>query len=59
MPQVTAAFADSWRQTDERTYEDVLRAFGRADMALNRGNDSPIPTKWYQKLRTAAYQLLQ
>ncbi len=59
MPQVTAAFADSWRQTNERTYEDLLLAFGRADMALNRGNDSPIPTKWYQKLRTAAYKLVQ
>src|SRR6266540_1813817 len=58
MPQVAAAFADSWRQTNERTYEDLLRAFGRADKALNRGNDSPIPTKWYQKLRTAAYKLV-
>ncbi len=58
MPQVTAAFADAWRQTNERTYEDLLRAFGRADMALNGGNDSPIPTKWYQKLRAAAYKLV-
>lgn len=54
MPQVIAAFAEAWRQTAESTYQDVLQAFAHADAALNRGEDSPIPTKWYQKLRSAA-----
>ena len=51
MPQVIAAFTESWRQTTESTYRDVLQAFAHADTALNRGEDSPIPTKWYEKLR--------
>ncbi len=54
MPQVIAAFAEARRQTAESTYGEVLRAFAHADMALNRGQDSPIPTKWYEKLRAAA-----
>ncbi|HEX8136631.1 MAG TPA: hypothetical protein VF544_03485 [Pyrinomonadaceae bacterium] len=53
MPQVLAAFADSWRQTSQATYADLLHAFARADMALNRV-DSPIPTRWYAQLRSAA-----
>lgn len=54
MPQVIAAFADAWRQTNQSDYNDVLNAFGRADAALNQGADSPISTKWYEKLRAAA-----
>jgi len=54
MPQVVAAFADEWRQTSQSNYHDVLKAFARADAALNRGADSPISTKWYEKLRAAA-----
>lgn len=54
MPQVSAAFADAWRQTSQSNYHDVLNAFARADAALNRGADSPISTKWYEKLRAAA-----
>jgi len=54
MPQVIAAFADAWRQTHQATYLDLLQAFARADAALNRGAESPISTKWYEKLRAAA-----
>jgi prephenate dehydrogenase len=54
MPQVIAAFAEARRQTDESTYEAVLQAFAHADAALNRGEDSPIPTKWYERLRASA-----
>ncbi|HSE30264.1 MAG TPA: hypothetical protein VLA93_01680 [Pyrinomonadaceae bacterium] len=54
MPQVIAAFADAWRQTNQSDYNDVLNAFARADAALNQGADSPISTKWYEKLRAAA-----
>jgi len=54
MPQVTAAFEDAWRQTNQSNYNDVLNAFARADTALNRGADSPISTKWYEQLRAAA-----
>ena len=57
MPQVIAAFAEAWRQTTESTYEAVLQAFAHADTALNRGEDSPIPTKWYEKLRTSALKI--
>jgi prephenate dehydrogenase len=53
MPQVSAAFADAWQQTDKSNYKDVLNAFACADAALNRGADSPISTKWYEKLRAA------
>lgn len=54
MPQVIAAFAEGRRQTAGSTYKDVLQAFAHADWALNRGEDSPIPTKWYEKLRASA-----
>jgi len=57
MPQVIAAFADAWRQTNQSNYNDVLNAFARADAALNQGADSPISTKWYEKLRAAAREL--
>ena len=52
-----AAFADAWRQTHQATYLDLLQAFARADAALNRGAESPISTKWYEKLRAAALSL--
>ena len=58
MPQVLAAFEDAWRQTSQTIYQDVLRAFGYADTALNGGDDSPISTKWYEQLRSAARQLM-
>jgi len=58
MPQVIAAFQDSWRGTTQSTYADVLHAFARANAALNRGDNPPISTKWYEKLRAAAYQVL-
>jgi len=57
MPQVIAAFADAWQQTNQSNYHDVLNAFARADAALNRGADSPISTKWYEKLRASARAL--
>jgi prephenate dehydrogenase len=57
MPQVIAAFTDAWRRTHQATYRDLLRAFARADAALNRGAESPISTKWYEKLRAAALSL--
>ena len=53
MPQVIAAFNHSWEQTSRRTLTDILRAFRTADDALNRGADSPISTKWYERLRSA------
>ena len=54
MPQVIAAFMDAWRQTNQSNYSDLLTAFARADAALNRGANSPISTKWYEKLRAAS-----
>jgi prephenate dehydrogenase len=54
MPQVLAAFSEAWRQTTSSTFQELLQAFARADAALNRGEESPIPTKWYEKLREAA-----
>ena len=57
MPQVIAAFADAWQQTSQSNYHDVLNAFARADAALNRGAESPISTKWYEKLRATARKL--
>jgi hypothetical protein len=54
MPQVLAAFTDAWRQTKQTSYVDVLQAFREADASLNRGADSPISTKWYERLRSAA-----
>ena len=56
MPQVIAAFEDTWRQTGQSAYHDVVNAFGCADAALNRQADSPISTKWYERLRRAATQ---
>jgi prephenate dehydrogenase len=53
MPQVLAAFAHAWSQTKRATYSDVLNAFSEADASLNRGEESPISTKWYEKLRKA------
>lgn len=57
MPQVLAAFAHAWEQTKQNGYRDVLTAFGQADGSLNRGEESPISTKWYEKLRKAAADL--
>ena len=57
MPQVIAAFADAWWRTHQANYRDLLQAFARADAALNRGAESPISTKWYEKLRAAALSL--
>jgi len=56
MPQVIAAFDHSWRETNQSTYEDIVTAFARADASLNRGEESPISTKWYEKLRVAAHE---
>jgi len=55
MPQVIAAFNDAWEQTSKTTLTDILSAFHKADHTLNRGADSPISTKWYEKLRTASH----
>lgn len=57
MPQVIAAFNDSWEQTTKTTFTDIVRAFRTADHTLNRGANSAISTKWYEKLRTASLQL--
>ena len=55
MPQVIAAFDHSWRETNQSRYEDIVMAFARADASLNRDEESPISTKWYEKLRAAAH----
>ena len=57
MPQVIAAFAEAWRQTNQSVFGDVVTAFASADASLNRGAESPISTKWYEKLRAAARAL--
>lgn len=57
MPQVIAAFNDAWEQTSKTRLMDILSAFHTADEMLNRGADSPISTKWYEKLRTASHGL--
>jgi hypothetical protein len=57
MPQVIAAFNDSWERTTKRTFTDIVRAFRTADQTLNRGADSPISTKWYEKLKAASLQM--
>jgi prephenate dehydrogenase len=57
MPQVIAAFAEAWRQTNQSGFVDVVSAFASADASLNRGAESPISTKWYEKLRAAARTL--
>ena len=59
MPQVIAAFMDAWRQTNQSDYNDLLTAFARADAALNRGANSPISTKWYEKLRASAREIAE
>jgi prephenate dehydrogenase len=56
MPQVIAAFNHSWEQTRKAGFADILTAFRQADDALNRGADSPISTKWYERLRTASLE---
>ena len=56
MPQVIAAFEDAQGRIGGTTYADVLQAFALADVMLNGGFPSPIPTKWYEKLRVAAEQ---
>jgi len=53
-PQVIAAFNDAWEHTSKTTLADILNAFQTADQRLNRGADSRISTKWYEKLRTAS-----
>jgi prephenate dehydrogenase len=55
MPQVIAAFAEARRQNPGSTYQDVLQSFAHPDAALNRGEESRIPTKWYEKLRAARW----
>lgn len=57
MPQVIAAFNDAWEQTAKTTFTDILRAFRSADHTLNRGTNSPISTKWYERLRVASLQI--
>lgn len=54
VPEVVSVFADAWRQTGRKTFEDLLSTFGQADQILNGDNGSPIPTKWYEKLRAAS-----
>ena len=57
MPQVLAAFSHAWTETKQTDCSDVLNAFAQADSSLNRGEESPISTKWYEKLRKAAADL--
>ena len=57
IPEVVSVFADAWQQTSQRTFEDLLSTFRKADTILNGGNGSSIPTKWYEKLRAAALKL--
>ena len=54
IPEVTSVFRTSWEQTTQSGYRNLLSAFANADQTLNGGSDSPIPTKWYQKLRDAS-----
>ncbi len=54
MPLVLAAFGEAWRHTAQATFADLLAAFADADAALNAGAPSPIPTKWYERLRALA-----
>jgi hypothetical protein len=57
IPEVASVFADAWRQTGQKTFEDILGTFRKADLVLNGVNGSSIPTKWYEKLRAAALKL--
>ena len=59
VPEVMAVFADAWRRSSQETFQDLLRAFGRADLILNGDQGSSIPTKWYQRLRAAAVQIIR
>jgi prephenate dehydrogenase len=52
MPQVIAAFNYSWEQTAKTSFADILNAFRTADDTLNRRANSPISTKWYERLRS-------
>ena len=54
MPQVLAAFGEAWRETPQASFADLLAAFAHADGVLNGGAVSPIPTKWYERLRVLA-----
>jgi prephenate dehydrogenase len=54
MPQVMAAFAEARRQVPGLSYREMLQSFVRADTDLNRGEESLIPTKWYERLRSSA-----
>ncbi len=54
IPEVAKVFTDAWRRTTQSSHRDVLQAFATADETLNGGGVSPIPTKWYQKLRAVA-----
>jgi len=54
MPEVTAVFAELWKQTSQSSYGDLLQAFSEADAMLHQRVESPIPTKWYERLRAAA-----
>jgi prephenate dehydrogenase len=57
IPEVTKVFTDAWRRTSQSSHRDVLNAFAIADETLNGGGISPIPTKWYQKLRACTAHL--
>ena len=56
MPEVSAAFSESWQRTRQSNDVDILRAFAEADTALSRRATSQIPTKWYERLRAASLQ---
>jgi hypothetical protein len=49
----------AWRHTKQTNYDDIVKAFAQADASLNRGAESPISTKWYEKLRAAALDIEQ
>jgi len=57
MPQVVAAFTETWTRTRQRSCADILEAFAQADTLLNHDADSRIPTKWYVTLRRAAREI--
>jgi len=54
MPKVLAVFGDAWQRTAQSSYQDLLSAFAQADKELNCDTEPSIPTKWYEKLRTAS-----
>ena len=57
MPKVLAVFGDAWQRTAKSSYQDLMSAFAEADETLNCGTEPSIPTKWYEKLRTASNDL--